>query len=289
MRRLIRPILEKFRPPGRQPYRKIIMTTTNINYPQVVSRAEWLKARLDLLEREKELTRTRDQINQVRRELPMFRVEERYIFDSPDGPKSLLDLFAGRMQLMVYHFMWHWEKGQPLDNPCPGCSGWADQIGRGIFHTLHSRNTTLALVSRAPLGKILPFKKRMGWTIPWYSSFGNSFNYDYHVSLDASVAPLFYNYRTPEEHERAGSSYYLQGEQPFDLPGISCFLRRGDEVYHTYSMYGRGGETIGGGYYFLDLTAMGRQEDWELPKGRSAGEALPPRPDLAPYPDEYAS
>src|SRR6516162_6347195 len=100
------------------------------------------------------------------------------------GPKSLPDLFAGRLQLIVYHFMWHWEKGQPLDNPCPGCAGWADQIASGHFNSLHSRNTTLVLVSRAPLAKILPFKKRMGWTISWYSSCGNSFNYDFHVTLD---------------------------------------------------------------------------------------------------------
>jgi predicted dithiol-disulfide oxidoreductase (DUF899 family) len=263
------------------------MTTTAINYPRLVPREEWLKARLDLLGREKELTRARDQINTARRELPMVRVEQKYIFDSPDGPKSLVDLFDERLQLFVYHFMWHWDKGQPLDNPCPGCAGWADQVARGHFNSLRSRNTTLALISRAPLSKILPFKKRMGWTIPWYSSFGNSFNYDYHVSFDTSVAPAVYNYRTPEEHERAGTSYYLQGEQPFDLPGISCFLRKGDEVYHTYSSYGRGCETIGGGYYFLDLTALGRQEDWELPKGRSVGDGLPPRPDLSPYPDEY--
>lgn len=263
------------------------MTTTAINYPMIVSREEWLKARLDLLEREKELTRTRDQTNTARRELPMVRVEQKYIFDGPDGPKSLVDLFDGRLQLFVYHFMWHWDKGQPLDNPCPGCSSWADQVARGHFNSLHSRNTTLALISSAPLTKIVPFKKRMGWTIPWYSSFGNSFNYDYHVSFDVSVAPVVYNYRTPEEHENAGTAYYLQGEQPFDLPGISCFLRKGEEVYHTYSSYGRGCETVGGGYYFLDLTALGRQEDWELPKGRSVGDGLRPRPDLNPYPDEY--
>ena len=166
------------------------MTTTDINYPQVVAREEWLNARLDLLEREKEVTRVRDRINTVRRELPMVRIEEKYVFDSPDGPKSLLDLFAGRLQLIVYHFMWHWEKGQPLDNPCPGCAGWADQIARGHFNSLHSRNTTLVLVSRAPLAKILPFKKRMGWTIPWYSSFGNSFNYDFHVTPRLMAKPI---------------------------------------------------------------------------------------------------
>ncbi|HVU24799.1 MAG TPA: DUF899 domain-containing protein [Opitutus sp.] len=264
------------------------MTTIDINYPRVVSREEWLKARLPLLEREKEHTRERDRISQARRELPMVKVGQDYIFESPEGPRTLGELFAGRLQLIVYHFMWHWEKGQPLDLPCAGCSGWADTLSRGIFNGLHSRHTTLALVSRAPLAKILPFKRRMGWTVPWYSSAGNSFNYDFNVTIDAAVAPVRYNYRTPEEHEKAGTAYYLQNpDQPFDLPGMSCFLRKGDEIFHTYSTYGRGGESIGGSPYLLDLTALGRQEDWEEPKGRAAGKALPPRPDLSPYPDEY--
>lgn len=265
----------------------MIATETEINFPNVVSRTEWLKARLELLEKEKTLTRSRDQINTARRELPMVRVDENYVFDSTDGPKSLSDLFEGRLQLVVYHFMWHWENGQALDDPCPGCSGWADEITRGHFNVLHSRNTTLALISRAPLATILAFKKRMGWTIPWYSSFGSSFNYDFHVSLDEAITPMTYNYRTPEEHERVGTSGYLEGQQPFDLPGISCFLRKGNEVFHTYSSYGRGTEAAGGGSYLLDLTALGRQEDWEEPQGRSVGKSLPPRPDLNPYPDQY--
>jgi len=262
--------------------------TPSLNYPPVVAQADWLKARLALLEREKALTRERDLVNTARRELPMVRVERPYVFASPDGSKPLLELFAGRQQLIVYHFMWHWEKGQALDEPCRACAGWADQLSRGIFSGLHSRHTTLALVSRAPLEKILPFKRRMGWNVPWYSSAGNSFNHDFQVTIDASVAPVVYNYRTPEEHEKAGTAYYLQNpDQPFDLPGMSCFLRRGDEVFHTYSTYGRGGETTGGSYYFLDLTALGRQEIWEEPKGRSVGNGLPPRPDLNPFPDEY--
>jgi predicted dithiol-disulfide oxidoreductase (DUF899 family) len=263
------------------------MSNTDISYPRVASRAEWLRARLDLLQREKELTRGRDRLNTARRELPMVRITEKYVFDSLDGSKSLLDLFDGRLQLIVYHFMWHWDKGQPKDTPCPGCSGWADEMSRGHFNGLHSRNTSLALISRAPLAKIMPFKKRMGWTIPWYSSFGSSFNYDFGVSHDTSVGPLMYNYRTQEEHEKAGSAGYLEGEQPFDLPGLSCFLRKGDEVYHTYSTFGRGCEMGGGPGYLLDLTALGRQEEWEEPKGRAAGGGLPPRPDLNPYPDEY--
>jgi predicted dithiol-disulfide oxidoreductase (DUF899 family) len=263
------------------------MTTTDINYPRVVARAEWLRARLDLLEREKELTRVRDRINTVRRELPIVRIEEKYVFDSPDGPKSLLDLFEGRLQLIVYHFMWLWNAGKPRDEGCPSCSAWTDQIARGHLTHLHARGTTLALVSRAPLSKIEPFKKRMGWALPWYSSFGSDFNFDFHVTLDESIAPLEYNYRTKADHERAGTSYYFEGEQPFDLPGLSCFIRNGDEVFHTYSTYGRGGETVGGAYYFLDLTALGRQEDWEEPKGRTTGLGATAGSDKILYPDEY--
>ncbi len=263
------------------------MNTDTLNYPPVVSRDVWLQARLKLLAEEKELTHARDRLNRHRRELPMVRVEEPYVFENESGRKRFLELFEGRQQLIVYHFMWLWENGQPLDEPCRGCSGWADQIARGHLSTLHSRNTALALVSRAPWAKIAPFKRRMGWTLPWYSSFGTNFNYDFHASFDASVAPIVYNYRTPEEHAQAGSDYYLKNEQPFDLHALSCFLRKGDEIFHTYSTYGRGAEAAGGSYYLMDLTACGRQEDWEEPKGRAAGGGLPPRPDLAPYPDEY--
>lgn len=259
-----------------------------LNLPPVVSPAEWRQARIALLEREKQLTRERDQISRARRELPMTRVEQEYLFEGPDGHRTLPELFAGRLQLIVYHFMWHWEKGEPLDEPCRGCAAWADTLSRGIFQGLHSRNTTLVLVSRAPLAKIMPFQRRMGWTVPWYSSAGSSFNFDFDVTIDATVKPMVYNYRTPEEHAQAGTGYYLQNpDQPFDLPGMSCFLRQDNAVYHTYSTYGRGGETTGGSFYFLDLTALGRQEDWEEPKGRSVGPGLPPRPDLAPFPDEY--
>jgi predicted dithiol-disulfide oxidoreductase (DUF899 family) len=267
------------------------MTTDiiNLNYPRIVSRAEWLQARLALLAREKSHTRERDSINQARRELPMVRVERDYVFAGSEGPKRFIELFAGRRQLIVYHFMWHWEKGRALDEPCRGCAGWVDQLSRGIFNGLHSRNTTLVIVTRAPQEKIRPFWQRMGWTVPVYSSAGSSFNFDFGVSIDASVAPVAYNYRTAEEHEKAGTGYLLNPDQPFDLHGLSCFLRQGDEVFHTYSTYGRGCESTGGSYYFLDLTALGRQEDREQPKGRAAGKGLPPRPDLNPYPDEYVA
>jgi predicted dithiol-disulfide oxidoreductase (DUF899 family) len=260
---------------------------TTLNYPRVASRAEWLQARRQLLAEEKKFTQERDRLNIRRRELPMVRVDQDYAFEGPEGRLRLVDLFKGRPQLLVYHFMWRWQQGQPLDEPCRGCSGWADEIARGHLSQLHRRNTELALISRAPMAKITPFKQRMGWKLPWYSSAGNNFNFDFHVSFDERVAPIEYNYRTKAEHVAAGTGGYVEGEQPFDMPGFSCFLRKGDEVFHTYSTYARGTESAGGSYHLLDLTALGRQEDWELPKGRAAGGGLPPRPDLSPYPDEY--
>jgi predicted dithiol-disulfide oxidoreductase (DUF899 family) len=262
------------------------MTTNTIEYPPVVSRADWLEARKKLLTKEKELTHLRDQINTERRLLPMVQVEEPYAFEGPQGTVRLIDLFEGRQQLIIYHFMWLWEAGQPLDRGCPSCSAWADHVCRGHLQHLHARSTTLALVSRAPFAKIAAFKARMGWSTPWYSSAGSDFNYDYHVTLDESVTPVEYNYRTPAEHERAGTGYYMKGKQPFDLPGLSCFLRKGDSVYHTYSTYGRGGETVGGAYYFLDLTALGRQEAWEEPKGRATGLGAQAGSEKIRYPDE---
>ena len=223
-------------------------TTLKIEYPPVVQREQWQQARKRFLTLEKELTRARDRLNAERRRLPMVLVDEPYEFEGPKGTLSLLDLFEGRHQLIVYHFMWRWENGKPLDGGCPSCSGWADELARGHFTHLHGRSTTLALISRAPLAKIQPFKQRMGWTIPWYSSFNTNFNFDYHVSFDEAGTPIEYNYRTPAEHEKAGTGYYFQSQLPFDLPGLSCFLRKGDDVYHTYSTYGRGGETVGGAY-----------------------------------------
>jgi predicted dithiol-disulfide oxidoreductase (DUF899 family) len=263
------------------------MITTSLLLPTVATRAKWLAARKQLLAKEKELTHRRDELNAERRRLPMVRIEKDYAFEGPDGKASLLDLFEGRLQLIIYHFMWLWDAGKPQEKGCPSCSAWTDHIARGHLTHLHARGTSLALVSRAPLAKIEPFKKRMGWSVPWYSSFGSDFNYDFQVTLDESVAPLEYNYRSKAEHEQAGTSYYFEGEQPFDLPGLSCFLRDDDKVYHTYSTYGRGGETVGGAYYFLDLTALGRQEDWEEPKGRATGLGATAGSDKILYPDEY--
>ena len=253
-----------------------------MSLPEVVSRDEWLSARLALLVREKELTRARDALNSERRRLPMVRIEKEYVFEAAEGSASLLDLFEGRRQLVVQHFMFapEWEEG------CRSCSAFADEIGH-LAH-LNATATTFAAVSRAPWAKIEPFKRRMGWTFPWYSSYGSDFNRDFGVTLDESVAPIVYNYRTKAEHERAGTGYYFQGEPPYELHGVSCFLRDGASVFHTYSTYGRGCDMLGFTTNFLDLTALGRQEDWEEPKGRGSGGLKAGSPQLR-FHDEYGT
>jgi len=205
-------------------------------------------------------------LNAERRNLPMVRIDKHYEFDAPGGRVSLLDLFEGRRQLMIRHFMFapEWDAG------CPSCSAGADELAPGLLAHLHKRETSFACVSRAPLVKIEAYKALKGWTFPWVSSFASDFNYDFHVTMDDSVVPMEYNYRDKAEHEEAGTGYYLSGEQPIEEPGLSCFLRDGDAVYHTYSNFGRGAEMTGGSYYYLDLTALGRQEEWEQPKGRAA-------------------
>ena len=233
----------------------------NVELPQIVSRPQWLRARQRLLAREKELSRQRDAVNAERRRLPMVRIEKDYVFEGSAGGMRLLDLFCGCRQLIVYHFMFDpaWDEG------CPSCSFLVDNIGN-LTH-LRARQTALVLVSRAPLVKIESFKKRIGWALPWYSSFGSDFNYDFHVTMDETVAPVEYNYTDKAELLRKGESYFTQGESH----GVSVFLRDGAEVYHTYSTYARGTDLLAGTYNYLDLTALGRQEDWEEPPGRSNG------------------
>ena len=247
-----------------------------MSLPQIVSREEWLSARKELLAKEKAATRARDALNAERRRLPMVEIDKEYAFEGPEGSVGLVDLFDGRRQLILGHFMFNpsWVDG------CPSCSAGADEISKGLLEHLHVRDTTLVQVSRAPLAKIEDYKARKGWTFPWYSSYGSDFNYDFHVTMDESVAPAVYNYRTKAEHEQAGTGYYFEGEQPIEEPGTSFFLREGDRVFHTYSSFGRGAEMTGGSYYFLDLTALGRQEDWEEPKGRAAS-ARAAMPDFA--------
>jgi predicted dithiol-disulfide oxidoreductase (DUF899 family) len=232
--------------------------------PRVATRDEWLKARTDLLRKEKDLTKKRDRLNTARRKLPMVEVDKDYRFHGPDGEVSLLDMFEGRRQLMIYHFMFapDWDEG------CPSCTAGTDEISDGVLDHLHTRDTTYAMVSRAPLEKLDEWKQKHGWHMPWYSSNGSDFNYDFGVTIDESRGSDSYNYRTKEEFEEKGD-HFFDSEQPFEMPGLSCFLRDGDTVYHTYSQYARGLESTGGSYYFLDLTALGRQEEWELPKGRS--------------------
>jgi predicted dithiol-disulfide oxidoreductase (DUF899 family) len=228
-----------------------------------VSREEWLVARKELLAEEKAMTRARDALSTKRRELPMVEVQKHYAFEGPDGLLGLADLFAGRRQLIVQHFMFDpgWDDG------CPSCTAGSDEISAGLLAHLHARNTTLAVVSRAPLAKLEAYKERRGWSFPWYSSFGSDFNYDFHVTIDASVAPVLWNYRTADELEPLGMGWL--GEGSSEQPGYSVFLRDGERIFYTYSTYARGTEALGGSYYFLDMTALGRQEEWEEPKGRA--------------------
>jgi predicted dithiol-disulfide oxidoreductase (DUF899 family) len=235
-----------------------------MSYPQVVSRDEWLVARKELLTREKAMTRARDALNTARRELPMVEIDAEYAYEGLNGTRSLLDLFDGRKQLIVQHFMFDpdWEDG------CSSCTAAADEISDGLLAHLHARDTSFVVVSRARLATIERYRQRRGWTFPWYSSYGSDFNYDFNVTIDASVAPVMWNFRTLDELEEVGMGWL--GEGSWEQPGYSMFLRDGDTVFHTYSVYARGTEMLGGSYYFLDLTALGRQEDWEEPKGRAS-------------------
>jgi len=243
--------------------------------PRVVSREEWLVARKELLAKEKELTRKRDALNIERRNLPMVEVTKDYVFEGPQGEVRLADMFDGRRQLIIYHFMFDptWEDG------CPSCTAGTDELSQGFFDHIRTRDTSYAMVSRAPLAKLERYKAKKGWDIPWYSSFGTDFNFDFGVTVDESVQPGEYNYRTKAEFEARGSDFF-DSDQPFEMPGRSCFLLADGRLFHTYSQYARGLECTGGSYYFLDLTALGRQEDWEEPKGR-ADDARAPRPDFA--------
>jgi predicted dithiol-disulfide oxidoreductase (DUF899 family) len=244
-----------------------------VSLSPVVSRDEWLVARKELLAREKELTRQRDALNADRRRLPMVEIDETYVFEGPDGAATLLDLFDGRSQLIVQHFMF----GPDWDAGCPSCTASADEISAGLLDHLHARDTSFVVVARAPLAKIEAYKAQRGWSFPWYSSNGSSFNYDFHVSLDEAVAPIEYNYRTKDELEQAGMNWVAGADE---MPGYSCFVRDGERVFHTYSTFARGAEALGGSYYYLDLTTLGRQEEWEEPKGRVPGPR-PATPDFA--------
>ncbi len=219
-----------------------------MNLPDIVPRDVWLAARKKLLAAEKDMTLARDRLNGERRRLPMVRIEKDYEFKGAGGKATLRELFDSRRQLIVYHMM---EVG------CPGCSLVVDNIGH-LAH-LHARNTTLVVVSRARWHQLDAFWRRMGWTVPYYSSYGSDFNVDFQVTLDKRMAAIEYNYRYED----------YQGE----AHGVSAFLRDGDDVFHTYSIYGRGTDILNGTFNYLDLTALGRQEDWEEPPGRANASA----------------
>jgi predicted dithiol-disulfide oxidoreductase (DUF899 family) len=238
-----------------------MITLTDNALPEVVSREAWLAARKALLAKEKALTRQRDAVNAERRRLPMVRIDKQYAFDGPSGKATLLDLFEGRRQLVVYHFMFDpaWDEG------CPSCSLVMDNLGH-LAH-LRARRTSFAAVSRAPRERLEPYRRRMGWTFPWYSSFGSDFNYDFHVTHDEAVAPVEYNYLGKAALVAKGEPWFTSGESH----GVSVFLRDGKSVFHTYSTYARGCDLLVGTFNYLDLTPLGRQEDWEEPPGRSDG------------------
>ena len=245
---------------------------TEMNLPEIVSRGEWEAARRELLAAEKEALRAKDALNTRRRMLPMVKVEKDYRFEGADGPLGLADLFDGQRQLVVQHFMFHpdWEDG------CPSCTACVDEIADGMLRHLRARGTVYAIVARAPIAKLEKYRAKRGWRIPMYSSLGSDFNYDYHVTIDESVTPVQFNYRGPDELRAAGLEWILNpADQPMEQPGMSCFLRVGDDIFHTYSTFARGTEQMGGAYGILDMTALGRQEEWELPKGRGGNAAIP--------------
>jgi predicted dithiol-disulfide oxidoreductase (DUF899 family) len=212
---------------------------------RVVSREDWLAARRQLLQKEKEFTRLRDRLSAERRELPWVKVEKEYVFDTLDGKQTLADLFDGRNQLMVYHFMFgpDWEQG------CPSCSFVSDHIDGANWH-LPQRDVTLLAVSRAPLAQIEAFRQRMGWRFKWVSSHDNDFNYDFHVSFtkeELAKGKVHYNYDLVEGYD--------------ELPGLSVFYKdENGDVFHTYSAYARGLDLLVGAYNYLDLAPKGRDE-----------------------------
>jgi predicted dithiol-disulfide oxidoreductase (DUF899 family) len=229
-----------------------LTTRTGTKEHKVVAPKDWLAARKALLVEEKKFTRLHDRLRQMRRDLPWEQVQQEYVFDGPDGRETLAELFAGKHQLIVYHFMFgpDWSEG------CPHCSFWADHFDSLSPH-LPQRDTTFVAISHAPYKSLARFQRRMGWKFKWASSARNRFNFDFHVSF------------TPEEIRTGQAIYnYAKSEIPMDeLPGLSTFYRdRYGKVYHTYSAYSRGIDSINNTYNFLDLTAKGRDENPERPQ-----------------------
>ncbi len=231
----------------------MIDTTHQIAHPPIASQDEWLALRLQLLAEEKALTKAYDRLNAMRRRLPMVKVEKPYRFTGQDGDKSLLDLFDGKRQLLVHHFMFDpdWDKG------CPSCTWHANQFGD--LSSLAKLDISMVTVSRAPLEKLLAYQCEKGWSNRWYSSYGTDFNYDFKVTLDPARGPVQYNYKTGEALTQAIGTI----EKPSEWPGMSVFFRVDDDVFHTYSAYGRGLERLMDVHGLLDITPYGRQEDFE--------------------------
>jgi predicted dithiol-disulfide oxidoreductase (DUF899 family) len=239
-----------------------------MSLPDIVSREEWLNARKAILAREKELTRLKDALNADRRRMPMVAVEKDYHFEGPDGPVTLLDLFQGNRQLVIQHFMFDpsWEDG------CPSCTAGSDEISEGLLAHLRARDTVFTAVARAPYDKVAAYRSTRGWTFPFVSSFGSDFNYDFHATIDESKAPMEINFRSRQDlaaPEAQDLHWILEQEQPFENPGLSFFLWDGETVFHTNSTFARGTESCSDSYGLLDQTALGRQEEWEEPKGRA--------------------
>lgn len=219
----------------------------NLDNHRIVSKDEWLAARSALLKKEKEFTVLRDKLGQQQRDMPWVSVDKEYLFVGPNGKQTLSDLFDGRTQLIVYHFMYdpNWDAG------CPSCSFWADNFNGIVVH-LNQRDVTMIAVSRAPYSKIEEYKKRMGWIFKWVSSYDNDFNFDYHVSFtpkELSEKKAFYNYNLQDTHSP-------------EREGVSVFYKdTADHVFHTYSAYARGIDVLNVAYHYLDLVPKGRDED----------------------------
>ena len=241
---------------------------------QIVSREEWLAARLGLLKEEKELTRRSDELARRRQELPWVRVDKEYRFETDEGSASLADLFRGRSQLLVYHFMF----GPDYTAGCPSCSSIADGFNGFVVH-LANHDVTLSAVSRAPLAKLQAYKRRMGWSFPWASSLGGDFNFDFNVSLTEEQqreGAVEYNYRRERLRRGIGDALTKRGEEPVaelaamtgtdvatytrERPGMSAFVLEDGVVYHTYSTYARGLDGLWGMYQWLDRAPKGRNE-----------------------------
>jgi predicted dithiol-disulfide oxidoreductase (DUF899 family) len=225
-----------------------------VSGPQGAAREQWLSARKELLVREKELTRLRDSLAAERRRLPVVRLDKNYVFEGPTGQRGLPELFDGCHQLIIHHFMFApgWDAG------CPSCAAWSGELPPGLMAQLRARDTAFAAVSLAPLLKIMAYRAGKSWEFPWYSSAGSDFNYDFHATLDESVAPVMYNYQSRADLAESGSPDELvTADVPVEVPGISCFVLDGGIVFHTYSTYSRGVEQVSGLQSLLELTASG--------------------------------